>query len=378
MKKYFYSLLAVAIMLPFGIASAITMAEGESILSQGVPIEGNAFLAGSSVTIDNEVNGDAFAFGERIYVNGKINGDLICAGREVIINGEINGNIRCASEEIKINGKIERSVLAFGKIIIVEKNGSIGRDLIATGQEININGIVAGSLDVTSSILKVNGTVNQNINFYSEEQDSSNVGLFLNSGAIVNGNVNYNAFGEIKNNGGNITGVTNKYIPKGENKEDVKTIILSSIGFIIAIILTTLAIVVIGGSGVEDISKQMTSSAWKSVGIGAISFFMLPIIGIILIITGIGAFLGIVCLLMWILILLLSLFFSGISLGEILIKKILKKKASKFLVNSLIGVLVGYLLLMIPFLGFIFFILGLWWGVGGTILAFAEKRKEIE
>jgi hypothetical protein len=152
---------------------------------------------------------------------------------------------------------------------------------------------------------------------------------------------------------------------------------LSQIGFIVALILTTLAIVIIGGKSVENIEKKMTGSIWKAVGIGAISFFALPIVGIALMVSGFGAFLGIVCFLIWLTILLLALFFAGISLGELLIRKIGKKEKSKFILNSLIGVLIGYVLIIIPVLGFILFFFGLWWGIGGTILAFAEKRKEI-
>jgi uncharacterized membrane-anchored protein len=121
----------------------------------------------------------------------------------------------------------------------------------------------------------------------------------------------------------------------------------------------------------------MTSSIWKAVGVGAVSFFILPIIGIILMITGIGAFLGILCFLVWIVILLLSVFFSGISLGQLLMRRFAKEKNNRFLVNSLLGILVGYILVIIPFLGFIFFIFALWWGIGGVILYFANRRKAV-
>jgi len=375
-KKYILTLL-VLFLFPISAVLAMTASSGENVFVGGMPIEGNAFLTGNSVTIDNEVKGDAFAFGEKIYVNGKIDGDLICAAKEVIVNGEVNGNIRCAFQTLKVNGKVERSVLGLGEDMAIEKNGSVGRDLMFAGESADVDGVVNGSMDVASSVLNINGNVKQNVNFYSEEKDSKTTGLFVNSGSSINGNVNYNAFGEIKGTGsGSILGATNKYTPKIENK-DIKSDILSQVGFIVALILTTLAIVIIGGKSVENIEKKMTGSIWKAVGIGAISFFALPIIGIALMVSGFGAFLGIVCFLIWLTILLLALFFAGISLGELLIRKIGKKEKSKFILNSLIGVLIGYVLIIIPILGFILFFFGLWWGIGGVILAFAKKRKEI-
>ncbi|MDD5639304.1 MAG: hypothetical protein PHR47_00660 [Candidatus Pacebacteria bacterium] len=375
MKKYFYSLLAVILFIPFGIVSAFTLATGESIFSQGESIYGNALLAGSSVTIDNEITGDAFVFGEKIFINGKIDGDLICAAKEIIVNGEIGGNIRCVFEEIKINSKIERSILGLGKNIFFEKNSSVGRDIVAIAGKINVDGTVSGSLDIISSILNINGIVRQNVNFYSEEQSTDKNGLFVDSGSTINGDVNYNAYGEIKGDSGRILGETNKNPPKVENKNDAKNIIFGIIGFLVTLIVTAFAIVIIGGKEIENIERKMINNIWKAVGVGAISFFMFPIAGAILIITGMGAFLGIICFLVWFTILLLSLFFSGIALGELLVKKIAKKESSKILVNSLIGVIIGCLLIMIPYLGLIFFVFGLWWGIGGAVLLFAEKRK---
>lgn len=378
MKKYFYILFLALFLFPFAIAMAINSKESENVLLQGDSIFGNTLVTGSSITIDNEIKGDVFAFGEKVYVNGKIDGDLISAAKEIIVNGEINGNIRAAAQEIKINGKIERSVLGAGENIIIEKNAIIGRDLIGAAKEIDVNGTINGSLDVYSGILNINGFVGNNINYYSDAEDSPNTGLFVKPEANIKGDINYNAFGEIKGDGQqNIHGAINKYVPKHNDEDKAKVSILGLVGFILALILTTLAIVLIGGKGVKDIEKKMTGNIWKTIGIGIIAFFILPIIGIILIASGMGAFLGILSFLIWVLVLLLSLFLSGIAFGQMLIRKFLKGKEDKFLLNSIVGILIGYILIIIPFLGCIVCILGLWWGIGGIVWQFADNRKEI-
>jgi len=378
LKKYFFLILSL-FLIPISFVSAITFSNGEKVFMQGNATEGNAFLAGSVITVDNEIKGDLFAAGEKIFINGKINGDLICAAKEIIINGQVNGNVRCAFQEIRIKGNIERSVLGFGEKAYIEKDSSIGRDLIFAGSEVTIDGTVKGSLDINSSSLVVNGTVSQNINYYSEEKDSENTGLFINSGSAVKGNVNYNAFGEIKGETAkSVLGTINKYDPEIKNSNnDIKTNIISLLGFLVSLILTTIALVLVGGNSLQKLVKKMVPNIWSSVGIGAIYFFALPIIGIILLVTGIGAYLGIVCFLFWIIMLLLAILFAGISFGELINGRLLKGKIKNFALIAILGVLLGYVLTSIPFLGFIFFIFGLWWGIGGIILAFAEKRKEI-
>ncbi|MFA6252290.1 MAG: hypothetical protein WCX74_02730 [Candidatus Paceibacterota bacterium] len=377
-KKYFFLILSL-FLIPISFVAAATFSSGEKVFMQGDAIEGNAFLAGNTVTVDNEIRGDLFAAGEKIFINGKINGDLICVAKEIIINGEVNGNVRCAFQEIRIRGNIERSVLGLGEKIHIEKDSSIGRDLIFAGAEATVDGTVKGSLDINSSSLAINGMVGQNVNYYSDEENSENTGLFINSGSNVNGNVNYNAFGQVKGDTAkSVLGTVNKYDPEIKNiRNDVKTNVIAQLGFLVSLILTTLALVLVGKNSLQKLVKRMVPSVWSSVGIGAICFFALPVIGIILLVTGIGAYLGIVCFLFWIIMLLLAIFFAGISFGELVNNKLFKGKIKNFALIAILGVLLGYILTLIPFLGFIIFIFGLWWGIGGIILAFAEKRKEI-
>ncbi|MCK9578753.1 hypothetical protein M0R01_04685 [bacterium] len=375
LKKYLF-LIVSFLLIPVSFSFAMAFSNGEKVSIQS-PIEGNAFLTGSIISIDNEIKGDTFAFGEKIYINGNISGDLICAAKEVVINGYVNGNIRCAFQEMRVRGEIERSVLGLGEKVYVEKNSTIGRDFIFAGSDTTIDGTVRGSLDVNSSVLTINGEIDQNINYYSEENNDVAKGLFVNSGSSIKGNVNYNAFGDVKGSGSNvILGSVNKYTPSNEIKKDIKSEIISTLGFLVSLILSTLAIVLIGGKYLKDLTTKMSSSIWSSVGIGAIAFFALPLLGILLLISNIGAYLGFICFLIWLIIILLAVFFAGISFGKLINEKLFKNRINNFALTSILGILLGYILFVIPVLGFIVFVFALWWGIGGMILSFAEKRKE--
>lgn len=157
----------------------------------------------------------------------------------------------------------------------------------------------------------------------------------------------------------------------------MKTEAIGYLGFFISLILTTLTIVFIGGSSLKKLVEKMVPSIWKSVGVGAITFITLPLVSVLLLASGIGAYLGVICFLLWVVMILLAIFFAGISFGQLVLEKITKNKTNNFALIALFGMLCGYLILLIPILGFIFFIFILWWGMGGITLSFAEARKTL-
>jgi len=69
-------------------SSAFFAQSGESlVLPKDKKIDEAAFLAGSSLTINPDINGDLFCAGADIIINGNVKGDIICAGQSIKING---------------------------------------------------------------------------------------------------------------------------------------------------------------------------------------------------------------------------------------------------------------------------------------------------
>lgn len=379
-KKHFFSLLIAFCVLPLTFASAITMREGQNInLLQGETINDSVFLAGNTIIVNSNINGDVFAFGQKISINGNVDGDIIGAAQSITINGNVTGSVRVASQNVEIKGRVERSVSVAGQDILLPGNSFIGRDALLAGETINIDGTVEGSVNAAASTLGINGKINKNVNFYSNAGADANTGLFLAPTAIVSGDINYTAFGDIKGaSQTNVLGTITKTLPQVKQQETVKSQMFFKLGFLISLLLTVLIIVLVGGKKIKDVEKIMSTNVWKVLAIGFATLICMPILGIIFFVTGFGTFIGFVIIITWVLFMLLAQPMAMIVFGQYLGKTFMKKDAKqRFLVNSLTGAIIGYILLIIPFIGFFAGLFGFCWGIGGMFLGFLESRKEV-
>ena len=379
-KKHFLSLLIAFCILPLAFASAITMREGQNInLLQGETINDSVFLAGNTIIINSDINGDVFAFGQKLSINGNVDGDIIGAAQSITINGNVTGSVRVASQSVEIKGRVERSVSVAGQDILLPESSFVGRDALLAGETINISGTVGGSVNAATMTLNINGKVNKDINFYSNTGADANTGLFLTPNAVVSGDINYTAFGDVKGaSQTNVLGTITKTLPQVKQKETVKTQMIFKLGFLISLLLTVLIIVLAGGKKVKDAEKIMATNVWKVLAIGFATLICMPILGIIFFVTGFGTFIGFVIIIAWVLLMLLAQPLAMIVFGQYLAKVFTKKEVKqRFLVNSLIGAIVGYILLIIPFVGFFAGLFGFCWGIGGMFLGFLESRKEL-
>ncbi|MFZ2390254.1 MAG: polymer-forming cytoskeletal protein [Minisyncoccales bacterium] len=377
-KKYFVVLVSVICVFPLAFSSAMTVTEKNINLPQGEIINDEVLLVGNNITVNSDVVGNIYAFGQKVYINGNVDGDIIGAAQSIVVNGNVTGNIRTASQSIEINGKVERSVSAVGQDIILSVDSLIERNVLFAAETVDIAGNVIGSVNVIAETLNISGKVNNNVNFYSNMAVKDNSGLILTPTAVISGDISYNAFGDIKGvSQVNVLGSIEKNIPEMK-QEEMKRGIWSEVAFLLLTLLTCLMIVLVGGKKVKDVEKIMTEKTWKSFGIGFAVLICTPILAFLFFVTGLGGLIGTILIMIWMLMLLLAYFFSAISFGQYLLKIIKKDFKQSFLVYSLIGVVVGYVLLAIPFIGFFVGLFGLCWGIGGMYLSFLESRKEIK
>lgn len=380
-KKFFAILLFTLFVVPAAFVFAVTARQGDSvILAAGETINDSVFVTGKNVTLSSNVTGDVFVFGQNVNINGNVDGDIIGAAQFLTISGDVGGNIRAAAQMMEVKGKVERAVSLAGQNISFGVSSSVGRDALLAGETIDLNGVVGGSVNAASSVLNINGQVLKDVNFYSDasaKDTKDKTGLFLASGAVVSGNVNYHSFGDVKGvTENNVLGKIFKNPPEERPKPAPQSGILASLGFLATLLLTGLFIIWAGGKKTKDIEKIMSQKVWQSFGIGFAILICTPILGFILLITGFGAMIGFIIVIAWLLALLTGMTFSFIALGQYLGEKLKKDFAKNFLVKSLLGIVVGYILLIIPVIGCLVGFFSLCCGIGGVFQAFLSSRKE--
>ncbi len=165
-------LLLMLSMLFFPLAGSASAAEvipgdPDAFVDADTVIEDDLFISGRHVQIDGTVLGDVFASGEDVQINGRIDGNLFVAGQSLIINGEVSDNVVSAAYSLELGpdadisgnlyfagfslqameaSQIARSVYAAGYQAALD--GSIGRNVLASLSAFQLDGSVAGDVQL--------------------------------------------------------------------------------------------------------------------------------------------------------------------------------------------------------------------------------------
>lgn len=141
--------------------------------NQRMQLGQDVLASGSAPQIYNDsVGGDAIMAGGDINFEGATGGDFVGAGGEQDIRGRVHGSLRAAGGTVIVRATIDRNatigggnvtldslaVVAGNAYLIAGKaivNGSVRGGVLATGGQIELNGIIAQDVEVASDELTI-------------------------------------------------------------------------------------------------------------------------------------------------------------------------------------------------------------------------------
>jgi cytoskeletal protein CcmA (bactofilin family) len=304
MKKSF-KILGLAVFFVPIVALAATYMH-ETSVAQGQTVQGNLYLAGSNPTMAGTVNGDLLMAGGTVNVSGNVGADAMLAGGNVNVTGPIGGDLRAAGGSLVVNTRVNGEAVLFGGDITVGPQAVIAGDLVANGGKVSVDPAAQ------------------------------------------------------------ITG--NKYIQNGEEEakkqqETAKTnfwgyYIVPEIFALLGLLLAAAFFSIFyQGAWAERVinSGIGRGSFWKMLGLGFVLLILSPIAIVLLLFTGIGAFLGIILMLAYITLILVSIVFGGMIFAGLLQSRYEKEPYVKFQWGWLLGgVIISHLLTLIPLVGWLF------------------------
>lgn len=375
-KTTLIALWAVFLMLPAA-ASAYETNTGESVyIAKDRIVEGNLYSAGSAITIDGKITGDLICAGQSITINGIVEGDVICAGQNLSINGSVKGSIRGAGSSLMLNGPVGKNVMFFGANYTLGEKGEIGWDnmlAVATG---HLQGKIGRSLHGAAAALTLDNAINGDVRLRIDDRENKDPGLKIGDRAQINGSLNYSSYREADiSSQAKIKGEKKHNLPeaegKGKNKgfEQGWSFIISLFSaLLIGIILTNL-----WPEMTKKISVRMRSEIGASFGWGSVLLIITPIICIFLLFTIIGIPLALISGAAYLALLYISGIFSGAALGGIITEKYWIAKKDSLGWSMAAGIAAVWIMMHIPFIGPVFGMASLLWGLGGIFLYGKER-----
>lgn len=376
MKKKAVTYIILSTLMIFALPVLALMAQDErTVIPAEQTINGSVFRAGQEVRVSGTVNGDLFVAGQDIVVSGTVNGDVIAAGQNITISGPVGGDVRLAGQHIILQGPIRGSATLAGQYLNLVGNLEVGRDLVATGYDVNLNAAVKRNIYGSMENMTISGTVGNNVRLYEVTS------LKVNDGAIIGGNLVYGSPSRASiDPNTTITGNESwQKIVREPRPTETRFITRASItGFLISL-AGLLLVWLIGKISAPQCWKQLAAPSVKqpgaTLGMGLLFLLAVPVLVIFLMFTVIGIPLALISLLLYGIGIYISRIIVAQYLAEILAPRLNYRGHEFWLL--LAALLVMMLAVKIPYIGWIITLAVLSLGLGSIFKA-AIRRPGAE
>lgn len=402
-RKRFGIITVVALCLGAASACASTFRSGDNIhISNLHNIDDDFYASGSQIIIDGTITGDVSVASYQTSVNGDIGGSANLAGRYVDHSGRVQGSLRFAGERLMVNGFVGRSVMAFGSAIIMEQGAVVEKDVMASGNDVTLNGIIKGDVHCTAARTRITAQIDGDVTLKGGK-------TIVAPPAVINGNITYVAEEEsaLELEGG-VTVAGEVIWKKPEVAAQEATNILTEITFrfasLFAAFLFGVIVIKLFRPYAEESFGQLQKRLSVSLAAGVLGLLVLAfcilvlmaslvamLIGTVLL-SGDYAVVGVVILVFSILMIPISSFVSvsggiilysgkivvGLLVGYLVIR--MWRPEAKILSKSsmLLGLFILTLLFYLPYVGSLLFFLTTITGAGAIILGIRHCRKRVD
>jgi hypothetical protein len=342
---------------------------GRTVLSVGEEYK-NVYTAGNEVRILGDVKGDLFAAGGDISVDGTVEQDLTLAGGTISLQNQIGGDARIAGGTITINNQVTGDLLVAGGKVILSEKSKVSGDVIVAGGQVSLEGPVAGKVWIGGGQVYINSEIAGEVKIKNSEQV-----IFGPKAKIASKVTVLAAKDPILEDGASVPDLsfTLAKPATGQNRGlmaglAVTALALAFLGYVVVgLLLAWLAPRKAG-----HFVTAMKTGFWVNLGVGLAAMILMPILSILLMITGVGVYAGLILLfayaLLWAIAWLMALIFAG-SLSSMLVKR--TKTMEVTWQTAILGAVVYLVLRLIPVVGWIV-MAGLMLAAFGQWMAFAK------
>lgn len=328
----------------------------------------NVYAAGGSVSVNGTTQGDLAVFGGNVDVGGSVEEDLGGAGGTVVIAGPVGGDVRLAGGSISIRGTIGGDILAAGGNITIGESSRIGGDALIAGGNVVVNAPVAGSARFAGGVVEINGAITGPVEVWADEK------LVFGPNARVQ-QVTYHGRREAEvRQGAQIGNIDFQRTSEPKHRDAGPLIGTALIVQLLAMLIVSLLFLFAFPRRLQQFVAETYARPWASLGLGFALVILAPILAIVLFVTGVGYYLGLLVLVGYLLVLLLAVPLTSIYLGSLIMRLVRRREA--FVVDwvaVVVGVLAGAILTFIPVVGWVALLVLFLMALGAMLLGWRDR-----
>jgi hypothetical protein len=249
----------------------------------------NYYGAGNHVDITAPMPRDVVVAGRYVDIRQSVAGDILAAGWHVSLTATADDDVRMAGGTIMVNAPIKGDLTVAGGDVTVGEAAKIAGQSWISGQTIRVQGVLERELHVAGQTVQLAGEIRQPTEVVAERLEilstarilaplhyKGTVEATIANGAIVNGPIIFDRI-------------------KPADVDQARALpIVSSIVFIVHLMLIGLLVLQVAPKAEQSVVEAMRGKPWQSLLIGFMMFLTVPIAAILLMISILGAPLGLI------------------------------------------------------------------------------------
>lgn len=343
-------------------ASSVLRSGSDISIASDQAVEGDFYGLSNSASVSGGVLGDLLIAAAKLSVNGKVGSDLAVVASTVDIHGEIGDDARIVAAEVTIAGDVKGDLVVLASNLKVLSTAKISGDLIFFGTNAEISGEVGKSVLGTSENMRIDGVVLGDVDIKTNN-------LSLGERTNVTGMVKYVSVNElVRAQNARVAGKIVKNDPVMVQVSSLKDVLVP----LLVVLFTVLAWFLFFRQMLERVVSQADRHPLRNMLIGFGVFFLTPIATTILIVSTLGSIIGLTFFFVYLVLLIVTMIVSGVVAGAFLAKLVSKTSATVSIPYVLIGTIATFSMLYIPVVGPIVLV-ALWFTTLGAISVYIYR-----
>ena len=324
-----------------------------------------------------DVNGDLFWWGQSLSLPGAILNNAFLGGTTVDVGGRVGSDSFLFASTSTVSGEVMQNVYAFTGQLTVAEDAVIHGNVICMCGSLNIRGTVRGQVQGSGGATVVNGDVgSMNLEVGS---------LTVTSEARIRGDVVYrgNADASIDENA-RIDGEVrfNRPAPKDDAEEEEAANawlpgfwdVASTAWWYLANLAVGVALLLVGGRVARAPVEYLRDQAAVGLGFGFVVAVVFPVACLIAALLLVTLPLGVMSMVVYFLGLFVARLVTAQYLGDWVLRRLGSDSPSEYPALAA-GLVLLFVAVEIPYLGFLVWLTALFLGVGGIFLAVRGRQR---
>ena len=271
---------------------------GESVIQRG-HVQEDVYLAGGSVRVLGQVDGDVGAAGGRVSIEGTVSGDVAAFGGSVELRAKVKDDARITGGDVTVHGTIGDDLLAAGGTVTVAPEARIGGRAWLAGGTLEIAGRVGKGLKAAGGEIVIAGEILGDVDLIGEN-------IEIRPGAIIHGRLNYRSPNEARIDPGARLHSAVVMLPL-EAPPGAKAGHAGGRVFMLLSLLVTASVLFLLFPNFSRLTARSVREApWQALGLGFAVLASGPLVVILLLVSVVGLWLGLITLVVYFILLLLG------------------------------------------------------------------------